>query len=288
VSSSARISACVIAFQEADRIGDCLRSLAFCDEIVVVDSGSTDGTQDIARGLGAVVVEHAWPGFGPQKDFCARHAAHDWILQLDADERVSRTLRHEIESLRESGLATHSGWDMPRCTNYLGAWIVRGGWYPDRQLRLYDRRRGSWNVGREPHPRVGVEGSVGQLSGDLFHDTYRSFGHHLATIDSYTTIMAQGMYERGKRARTLDLFTHPLARFVRFYVLKRGFLDGWRGAVIAIIAAYYAFLKYAKLMVLQKGRATQRPHDAQTGTFDGAGGAAVDGASRSASVEHTR
>jgi len=268
VTEAARLSACVISFQEADRIGDCLRSLAFCDEIVVVDSHSTDGTPEIARALGARVIDRDWPGFVAQKEFALRAATHDFVLCLDSDERVSATLRREIEELRARGFSGAAGWTMPRCTSYLGSWIRRGGWYPDRQLRLFDRRRGHWG-GHDPHDRVELDGPRGALSGDILHDAYRSFADHMRTVDRYTTIMAEGLHTRGERARSLDLVTHPLARFVRFYVLKRGCLDGWRGLLVAGMAATYAFLKYAKLLALQRGARTPRPADAQAGTFEG-------------------
>ncbi len=265
--SAARLSACIISFQEADRIGDCLRSLAFCDEIVVVDSGSTDGTIDIARALGARVIVRAWPGFVAQKEFAVRAAANDWVLCLDSDERLSATLQREIVELRARGFSGPAGWNMPRCTSYLGRWIRRGGWYPDRQLRLWDRRRGHWG-GHDPHDRVELDGPQEALTGDILHDSYRSFADHLRTVDRYTTIMAEGLHARGRRVRTLDLVSHPLARFMRFYVLKLGLLDGWRGFVIASMAAYYGFLKYAKLAALQRAERTMRPPDAAPGTFE--------------------
>jgi glycosyltransferase involved in cell wall biosynthesis len=261
-----RLSGVVISFQEADRLGDCLRSLAFCDELLVVDSHSTDGTREVARELGARVIERDWPGFVAQKEFALRAASHDWVLCLDSDERCSATLAAEIRELREQGFPDCAGWRMPRCTSYLGRWIRHGGWYPDRQLRLFDRRRGRWG-GHDPHDRVELDGPVGELRGDILHDAYRDFADHLRTIDRYTTIMAEGLYRRGVRARALDLFTHPVARFVRFYWLKAGFLDGWRGLLIAYLAAHYARLKYAKLLVLGRGERTPPPPDASPGTF---------------------
>lgn len=267
--SQVLISACIISFQEADRIGDCIRSLSFCDEILVVDSHSTDGTAEIARELGARVIQRDWPGFVAQKEFALRAATHDWVLCLDSDERISQTLKDEIEVLRRVGFEAHAGWTMPRCTAYLGRWIRRGGWYPDRQLRLFDRRRGHWG-GNDPHDKVILEGSKGALDGEILHDAYRSFADHLRTIERYTTIMAEGLHERGKRARRLDFVTRPLSRFVRFYFLKRGILDGWRGLIMATLAAYYGWLKYTKLWVLQNQTPTTRPTDAQPGTFEGA------------------
>ena len=172
------------------------------------------------------------------------------MLCVDADERVSPELRAEIERLRDSGFAGHAGWRMPRCSRYLGRWVRRGTWYPDLQLRLFDRRRGHWG-GHDPHDRVELEGSVGRLRGDLLHLPYRTFSEHLRTIDKYTTTMAEGLHRRGVRARSSDLWLRPMLRFVRFYVLKAGFLMGWRGFLMACLAAHYGRMKYAKLMVLQ-------------------------------------
>lgn len=249
------LSACIIAFQEEDRIGDCIRSLDFCDEVLVVDSHSSDRTRAVAAELGARVVERDWPGHVEQKEHAIRAAAHDWVLCVDADERVSPELRAEIVALRERGFPAMAGWRFPRCTRYLGRWIRHGIWYPDRQLRLFDRRRGRWG-GHDPHDRVELDGPVGTLSGELQHHAYRDLQDHLATIDRYTAIMARGMHERGRRARLTDLVVRPPARFWRSYVWKRGFLDGWRGLLVAYLAAHYVRLKYARLLVLQRATAT--------------------------------
>lgn len=246
-----RISACVITLNEADRIDECLASVDFCDELLVVDSHSTDATRERAGARGARVIERDWPGHVKQKEFTIRAAAHDWVLCIDADERVTPELRVEILARRDAGFPQHTGWRFPRKVNYLGAFITHGTWYPDRQLRLFDRRRGKWG-GHDPHDKVELTGSIGELEGDLLHFSYRDFSEHLRTIDKYTTIMARGLHERGRRAQPLDLLTHSLARFVKSYVLKRGFLDGWRGLLIAYLSAYYAGLKYAKLLVMQR------------------------------------
>jgi glycosyltransferase involved in cell wall biosynthesis len=249
------LSACVITFNEAERIAECLGSLAFCDEIVVVDSHSTDTTRDIAAELGARVIECDWPGYAAQKEAAARAATHDWVLCIDADERLSPALAAEITGLRDRGFGSASGFEMPRCTRYLGAWIRHGTWYPDRQVRLFDRRRGAW---LSPHPhvlheRVELDGPCRRLQNDLLHEPYRSVSDHLRTIDRYTTAMAEGMYAEGQRARIDQLVVTPLAEFVRFYVLKRGLLDGWRGLLLAYLHAHYVRMKYAKLMALERG-----------------------------------
>jgi glycosyltransferase involved in cell wall biosynthesis len=243
----------VITLNEEDRIDDCLASVDFCDELLVVDSHSTDRTREKAAARGARVIERDWPGHVKQKEFAIRAAAHEWVLCIDADERVTPELRAEILALREAGFPRHAGWNYPRKVFYLGAFIEHGLWYPDRQLRLFDKRRGKWG-GHDPHDRVELEGSIGELRGDLLHYSYRDFADHLRTIDKYTTIMARGLHERGVRASPLDLLTHSSMRFVKGYFLKLGFLDGWRGVLIAYLAAYYAGLKYAKLLVMQRDR----------------------------------
>jgi glycosyltransferase involved in cell wall biosynthesis len=246
------LSGCVIAMNEEDRIGDCLASLDFCDEILVVDSHSTDRTRDVAAARGARVIERDWPGFVAQRAFAMRSAEHDWILYVDADERVSAELRAEIERARAAGFGDRAGYEFPRCTYYLGAFVRHGAWYPDRQLRLFDRRRAR-SVGEEPHGVIAVDGPVGRLRGDLLHYSYRDLGEHVQRIDRYTTIMARGMAARGRRASAADLVTHPLAKFVCGYLVKRGFLDGWRGLLIACLSSYYTHLKYAKLLVASRG-----------------------------------
>lgn len=252
------LSACVIAFQEADRIGECLASLAFCDEVVLVDSHSSDATREIAAAAGARVIERDWPGHVAQKSFAVAAASHDWVLCLDADERVSPQLRAEIERLREAGFEGPAGYTMPRLSSYLGRWIRHGTWYPNRQLRLFDRRRGRW-AGQDPHDRVDLEGAAGRLQGRLLHHPYRTISEHLATIDRYTTITAQGLRERGRRARVSDLWLRPPARFVVFYLLRGGFLDGWRGLFLAGMASHYVRLKYAKLLALERSEGSSIP-----------------------------
>ena len=245
------MSACIIAFNEEDRIADCIRSLAWCDEVLVVDSHSTDRTREVAADCGARVIERDWPGHVAQKEFTIRAAQHDWVLCIDADERVSPALRAEILALRDAGFPGAAGWKMPRMSCYLGRWIRHGTWYPDLCLRLFDRRRGRWG-GHDPHDRVELDSPPRRLAGDLLHYPYRSFAEHLRTIDNYTTIMARGLRERGRRARTSDLVLRPAVRFFRFYALKGGFLEGWRGLLLAYLAAYYVRLKYAKLLVMER------------------------------------
>jgi glycosyltransferase involved in cell wall biosynthesis len=249
--SAAPLSACVITFNEADRIADCLRSVMWCDELLVVDSHSTDRTRDIACELGAHVIERDWPGFGPQKEFAVRAATHDWVLCLDADERVSAELRNAIMALRARGFGGACGWEFPRLTWYLGAWIRHGVWYPDHSLRLFDRRRGHWTA-TQMHERVKLDARPRRLRSHLLHYPYRNFAEHVSRIDRYTTLSARALHERGRRASAADLVLRPCADFARSYWLKGGFLDGWRGLVIAALYAHSVGMKYTKLLVLQR------------------------------------
>ena len=252
-SPTARIpvSACIIAGNEEDRLGECLASLDFCDEVLVVDSRSKDRTREIAAESGARVIERDWPGHVAQKEFAIREAKHDWVFCIDADERVSPELAAAIERARVQGFSGAAGFEVSRVSRYLGRWIRHGTWYPDWKLRLFDRRRGAWG-GRNPHDHVRVEGPVTRLDGELRHDPYRSFGDHLRTIETYTTTMADEMRREGRRARFRDVVLRPPARFFVFYVVRRGFLDGWRGLLLAYLAAHYVRLKYAKLWIAER------------------------------------
>ncbi len=247
-----KISACVISMNEEDNIRTCLASLEFCDEIILVDSHSTDQTREIAESMGAKVFERDWPGFGKQKEFAVEQAAHDWVLCLDADEWLSEDLTREILALCESGLTERNGWRMPRLSNYFGTWVRRGGWYPDFQLRLYDKRHGQWG-GRPPHENVQFTGTIGKLKSPLLHRPYRSVEDHLQKIDAYTSTMAREMHAQGKRAATHDMVVRPAFRFFRFYVLKLGFVHGWVGLFLSYLDAHYVRLKYTKLLCLQRG-----------------------------------
>ena len=253
------LSVCVIAMNEEDRLADCLRSVDFADEWVVVDSHSTDRTREVAAALGARVVERDWPGHVEQKNHALSLAAHDWVLCLDADERVSPELRAAmLAALERDDLP--DGFEFARRTWYLGRWIRHGGWYPDRKLRLFRRSRGRWG-GTNPHDHVHVDGRVERLTGDLLHYSYRSLSDHLRTIDSFTTIAAREKHARGRRAGLLDLVGRPLWKLLRMYVLRAGFLDGVPGLVVAVSGAYYVFLKYAKLRELGR-EGTARGGDA--------------------------
>lgn len=253
------LSACIIAFNEADRIADCLASLAFCDEIVVVDSYSTDATAKIARAAGARVLQRRFEGFRSQKQFAVEQAAHDWVLCLDADERVGDTLRSAIQAARAQGFADAAGYRFARLSDYFGKFLRHGNAYPDRVLRLFDRRRGGWRGKREVHEAASVDGAVRTLSGDLIHYPYRSLEQQLSKTQRYARMMAEHDHARGKRATLAKLVLSPAWRFWRGYVFRLGFLDGWHGLVYAYVRANYVRQKTIMLWMLQHGQRITTP-----------------------------
>ncbi len=243
-----KVSATIITLNEAEHIGAAIDSVSWADEIVVVDSGSTDGTIDVARARGARVDTRAWTGYVDQKNHAASLAAHDWIVSLDADERVTPELAGEIQSLLRSE-PTHRGYRVPRVTFHLGRWIRTTDFYPDYQARLYDRRAARWR-GNLVHESVHVDGGVDYLRGELQHYSFRDLADHVARVNHYTTLAARQLHAAGRGATLLDLLMHPPAAFLRNYVLRRGFLDGTAGFQISVVNAYSVFLKFAKLREL--------------------------------------
>jgi glycosyltransferase involved in cell wall biosynthesis len=252
VTNDSGLSACIITYNEADRIEACLRSVDFCDEIIVVDSHSTDRTRELAAACGARVIERDWPGYRSQKQFAVDAARHDWVLCVDADERVSAELRAEITALQATGLRAAAGWSIPRITDYFGQFLRHGNAYPDRLVRLFDRRCGGW-TGYEIHENTRIEGRLRRLRGHLEHYSYRSLHDHQVRMQRYADLMAQALYERGKRCGLLPVLLNPHWRFVRGYLLRLGFLDGWRGLVFALIEAGYVRRKYLGLFMRSRG-----------------------------------
>jgi glycosyltransferase involved in cell wall biosynthesis len=242
------VTATVITFNEATNIQAALESLSWADEIIVVDSESTDDTAAIARRFTSQVIVRPWPGYVAQKNFAAEQARHDWIFSLDADERVTPELAAEIRQTLGRG-STAAGYRVPRVTFHLGRWMRSTDWYPDYQLRLYDRRRGRWS-GKYVHESVRADGPVEDLTGELQHFAYRDLAHHLQTMDRYTTLAARQMFEEGRRTGFFDLLVHPPAAFVRNYVLRGGFRDGVPGLIVSAMNARYVGLKFAKLWEL--------------------------------------
>ncbi len=251
------ISATIITFNEEVNIREACQSMAWADEIVVIDSQSTDKTREIAAQCGAKVISREWPGFAAQKQFATELAAHDWVLSLDADERVSEELKASIEGLRsrpENQLA--DGYLIARRSFYQGRWIRGGGWYPDRQLRLFRKTLGRWE-GHYIHESVKMNygARIERLSGDILHYSVRDARHHHQMIgERYAPLAARQMFEAGRRTSALKIATAAPAAFLRSYVLKGGFRDGLAGLSIASFAAHHAFLKNLMLWELQRER----------------------------------
>ena len=249
-----QITATIITLNEADNIREACESVAWADEILVVDSQSTDDTREIAVNAGARVIINPWPGFAKQKQFAVDRATHDWIFSLDADERLSPELRAAIDQLRnqnDDGLA--DGYRVARRAFYMDRWIRGGGWYPDYQLRLFNRTRGHWRE-RVIHESVVMdEGTkVDTLRGDLLHYSMRDPTHHREMIEQrYAPLGAEQMFREGKRTSALQSSLAGPAAFIRSFVLKGGFRDGWAGWTIARMAGYHAALKHSKLRELQ-------------------------------------
>jgi glycosyltransferase involved in cell wall biosynthesis len=244
------ISAVLITFNEERNIEEALQSLSWADEIVVVDSGSSDTTLKICRKYTNNILHRDWTGYADQKNFAVQNARNDWIFSLDADERVSPGLISEIQQLARNGLIKF-GYRIPRVAFFLGRWIRHGEWYPDWQLRLFDRRHGKWEGGRV-HESVKLDEKPGLLRGEIHHYTYRSLSDYLHRLEIYSTLAASDYQQKGKTVGPIGFFGNPIIAFIRSYLIKRGFLDGAPGLAVAIMAGVSVFFKYAKLYELQR------------------------------------
>lgn len=249
------ISVAIITLNAASQLEDCLRSAAFADEIVVVDSGSTDGTLSLAERYGARVIKQAWLGFGPQKQFAVDAAAHDWVLCLDADERVSPELQTAVENALQS--PSNAAFRFARCNRFLGRYLKHGEGYPDWSLRLFDRRQARWSDDAV-HEKVVANGAVGTLRGDLLHDSAETLAAYLTKQNRYTTLSADMAIAAGKRASFGRLALSPIIRFIKFYLIRQGFRDGLPGLIHIAIGCFNSFLKYAKMLEKQLSNAALR------------------------------
>ncbi len=242
--TSPTIGIAVITLNEADRIPALLQSVTFADEVVVMDSGSSDATCDICRAAGARVVEHAWEGFALQKQLAQDMISTDWILNLDADERVSRSLGAEIRKAVQSAPPEVMAFSMPRLSRYLGKWIRHGGWYPDRKIRLVRKGCSQWS-GDGLHEKLEVSGKVQALSSPLLHEVYRDIADQVQTINRFSGIHAENHVAAGCWFLAAGVF-HAIGKFLECYLWKLGLLDGAVGLIIAMNSAWYVFLKHAK------------------------------------------
>ncbi len=253
------LSVVLITLNAATQLRPCLESVGFADEIVVVDSGSGDGTQALAAEFGARVLHQDWLGFGAQKQFAVEQATHDWVLCLDADERVTPALAASIRAaLAAAGEAAPAAYRFARCNRFLGRYLRHGEGYPDWSLRLFDRRRARWSDDAV-HEKVIADGPVGMLAGDLLHDSADTIAAYLAKQNRYTTLASEAAFAAGRRARARQVWGSPLIRFIKFFVVRRGARDGLPGFIHIAIGCFNSFTKYAKMIELERQTAARAP-----------------------------
>ncbi|ABK44058.1 glycosyl transferase, family 2 [Magnetococcus marinus MC-1] len=238
------ISGVIITLNAAHQLEECLQSLALCAEIVVVDSGSSDGTQALAARYGARIIEQPWLGFGPQKQFATQQASYPWVLCLDADERLSAPLQQSIVELFSTQPPAQHAYQMPRCNRFMGRWLRHGEGYPDPNLRLFHRDYAHWS--QDPvHEHVVALGAVGNLAGDILHHSEEGLECYLNKQNRYTSLQAEKLAQ-GKAISPHKIYLSPLFRFIKFYLLRRGFLDGLPGLLHILIGCFNSMIKYAK------------------------------------------
>lgn len=246
------ISAFIVCSNEERQIARALDSVKFCDELVViVDDKSRDKTEEIAKSYGAKVIINPWPGFVKQKAFGLQHCSCDWVLNIDADEELSVELQSEVRRVCKS-TTDINGFEVNRVVFYLGRWWRRGGWYPEFRLRLVRRSAASWG-GDDPHEHAIVSGNTARLNGELHHYTHTEIADQVDTLNRFSSQAARTQWNKGLKVSLLKLIGRPLARFFKFYIIKRGYRDGVAGLVVAVSEAFYVFLKYAKLWEFNRG-----------------------------------
>jgi len=248
-----KISISIITLNEEKNIARCLKSVAWADEIIVVDSGSKDGTVEIAKGLGAKVIHNEWKGFSEQKDFALRSCTNEWVLSLDADEEVSEELKNEITGILQAD-PSFDGFYIPRKTFFNGKWIKSCGWYPGFQLRLFKKSL-TRLTDRKVHEGFVVAGEVGYLTKDILHYTHFDLKSTFAKINNYSTLEAEESYLT-KRSTPLNFIVNPLAAFLQHYILRRGFTDGVEGLIISILHALTNLLTYMKIWEMRREKKT--------------------------------
>ena len=252
-----KVSAFIVTKNEADHIAECIKSLKFCDEIIVVDCYSDDGTVEIAKNCGAIVAFHKWEGYKEQKAFALSLVKNDWTINLDADERISEELRASIlevlhgEYVRKLSGEKDTGEEivgyyMNRVVYYLGRWWRKGGWYPEYRLRFFRKTRVVWG-GVNPHEKPIPSGRTVKLNGEIYHYTYDNMGEQLSRLTRYSAISAQEEFKQGNHSSLALLLVSPLIRTFKFYVTKKGYREGMAGLIVAILEGYYSFIKYAQL-----------------------------------------
>jgi glycosyltransferase involved in cell wall biosynthesis len=260
--NSLSLSAVIITLNEESNIQKCLDSVRFCDEVLVVDSGSSDNTIAIAQAFGARVISQEWLGYGPQKQFAVNEAKNPWVLCIDADELVSSSLQYSITQINLHSTAI-SAYEMPRKNHFLGQALHYGEGYPDFSLRLFHRDYAQWS-NSAVHEGVETQGEKGRLMGDLLHYSEDTLARYLQKQNHYTSLQAQQLFNEGKCIHPIKCFTSPFLRFIKFYFLRRGFLDGGAGFIHIVIGCFNAFCKYAKLLELQRKNTSPHSTDNKT------------------------
>lgn len=243
------LSAVIITHNAAGQLEECLNSLSFVSDVIILDSGSDDETENLAKQHGARFMHQDWLGYGAQKQKAVELALHDWVLCLDADERISSELALSIETEMEN--PSHKVYQFARCNRFMGRWLRHGEGYPDFSIRLFNRNAAQWTEDTI-HEYVRSDGIVGVLHGDLLHDTAATLENYLAKQNRYTSLQAEKMHLAGKRAGAGKLLINPLYRFVKFYFFRLGFLDGIPGLIHILIGCQNTFFKYAKLIAMQE------------------------------------
>lgn len=247
-----KLSVIIITYNEEKNIGRCLDSITgIADEIVVVDSFSTDTTEQICKSKGVRFVQHAFEGHIEQKSYALTLSTYNNVLSLDADEALDETLKKNIAEVKENW--KYDGYEMNRLTNYCGSWIRHCGWYPDRKLRLFDKTKGKWG-GTNPHDKYEMNSgaTIGRLKGDILHYSYYTIEDHYKQIEYFTTIGSKELFQKGKHASVIRTYMSPVVKFIQSYILKLGFLDGGAGWTVCRLSARASFLKYKKLRALYK------------------------------------
>ena len=248
-----KISAVIITLNEEKNIRSCLNAVhQVADEIIVLDSFSTDQTVEICKEFDVRLIQHEWEGYSGSKNYANSQATHDFILSLDADEVLSEKLIQSIKEIKKTA-SDNEAYVLKRITNFCGKWIRHGGWYPDPVMRLWNKNKGKWEG--EIHEKVKLDNSVKKqtLKGDLFHYSFHSIDQHLRTIDKFSTISAETRFKKGKKANSFTIALKPIVKFIAMYLIKLGFLDGYYGFIVSKNSAYSAYLKQVKLRELNKG-----------------------------------
>lgn len=245
------LSVIVITLNEERNIGDCLRSVAWADEIVVVDACSKDATAEVAKKFTGKVFIRTWEGYAAAKTFALEQTMHDWVLWLDADERVTPELKNEIQTLLQSGTVQYQAYEVARKAFFLGKWIQHCGWYPGYVVRLFEKHAATFSASRV-HEKIDYHGPIGRLQHDLLHYTDDNLFHYFAKFNRYTSLAATELSEKGRKFSFFDMLLRPPFVFVKMYIIRRGFLDGKHGFILSLLSAAYVFTKYAKVWEVQR------------------------------------